>query len=136
MAVLSLGSSLRLLQEFTSDSAALVAAVSREVAKREAMAQNRSDNADDAATIATLQAMRSNGVPALQAAQANAHSYSFGSRASMTFEALNALARYLQGIPGRKNLVWFASSFPVVLFPTPTQLAQLKNNPNLLRAGS
>jgi len=49
----------------------------------------------------------------------------------MTFEALNALARYLQGIPGRKNLVWFASSFPVVFFPTSAQLDQLKNNPNL-----
>ena len=70
-------------------------------------------------------------IVALQAAQANAHAYSFGARASMTFEALNALARYLEGIPGRKNLIWFASSFPVVLFPTPAQLDQLKNNPNL-----
>ena len=120
-----------LLQGFTSDSAALVAAVSGKEAERRAMAQTRSDNADDAGAIATLQAMRSNGVPALQAAQANAHAYSFGARASMTFEALNALARYLEGIPGRKNLVWFASSFPVVLFPTPAQFAQLKNNANL-----
>jgi len=131
VAVFALGSSLRLLQGFTSDPAALLAAVSRKEAKRDAMAQARSDNADDADAIATLRAMRSNGIPALQAAKANAHAYSFGARASMTYEALNALARYLEGIPGRKNLVWFASSFPVVFFPTPTQLDQLKNNPNL-----
>jgi VWFA-related protein len=131
VALFSLGSSLHLLQGFTSDPATLLAAVSRKEAQRDAMAQNRSDNADDAAEIATLQAMRSSGVEALQAAQANAHAYSVGGRASMTFEALNALARYLEGIPGRKNLVWFASSFPVVFFPTPAQLDQLKNNPNL-----
>jgi VWFA-related protein len=131
VAVFSLDSSLRLLHGFTSDSAALVASVSGKEAERDAMAQNRSDNADDAGTIATLQAMRSMGVGALQDAQANAHAYSFGARASMTFEALNALARYLEGIPGRKNLVWFASSFPIVLFPTPAQLDQLKNNPKL-----
>jgi VWFA-related protein len=131
IAVFSLGSGLRLLQGFTSDPAALLAAVSRKGSDRVAMAQTRRDNADDADAIATLQAMRSNGAAALQAAQANAHAYSFGARASMTFEALNALARYLQGIPGRKNLVWFASSFPVVFFPTSSQLDQLKNNPNL-----
>ncbi len=133
VAVFSLGSSLHLLQGFTSDPAMLLAAVSRKEAERSGMAQNRSDNADDAGTIATLQAMSASpaAIVALQAAQANAHAYSFGARASMTFEALNALARYLEGIPGRKNLIWFASSFPVVLFPTPAQLDQLKNNPNL-----
>ena len=133
VAVFSLGSSLHILQGFTSDSAALLAAVSGKGAERDAMAQNRSDNADDAAHIAELQSMRVSGatIEARQAADAAAQGYSFGARASMTFEALNALARYLEGIPGRKNLVWFASSFPVSFFPTPSQMDQLKNNPNL-----
>ncbi len=135
VAIFSLGSRLRLLHGFTSDSAALIASVSEKSAERDAMAQNRSDNADDAGHIANLQAMRASGaaIEARRAADAAAHAYSFGARASMTFEALSVLARYLEGIPGRKNLVWFASSFPVVLFPTPTQLEQLKNNPNLPR---
>jgi hypothetical protein len=72
-------------------------------------------------------------IQAMRASEANAHAYSFDSRAGMTFEALNALARYLEGIPGRKNLIWFASSFPVVIFPTP---GQLKNDPNLPSYGS
>lgn len=133
VAVFSLGTHLRLLHGFTSDSAALVAAVNKKSAEREAMAQNRSDNTDDAAHIAKLQSMRASpfAIEARQAADTAAHAYSFGARSSMTFEALSALARYLQGIPGRKNLVWFASSFPVVFFPTPAELDQLKNNPNL-----
>ncbi len=61
VAVFSLGSGLRLLQGFTSDPAALLAAVSRKGGDRVAMVQTRSDNADDADAIATLQAMRSNG---------------------------------------------------------------------------
>jgi VWFA-related protein len=133
VAVFSLGARLRLLHGFSSDSAALFAAVEGKSAERDAMAQNRSDNADDAAHIANLQAMRASpaAIEARQAADAAAHGYSFGARATMTFEALNALARYLEGIPGRKNLIWFSSSFPVVFFPTPSEMDHLKNNPNL-----
>lgn len=131
VAVFSLGSSLRLLQGFTSDSAALLAAVGRTEPVRNAMAQTRSDSADEADSIAALQAMRSSGVGAIQAAQVNAHAYSFGARASMSFDALNSLARYLQSIPGRKNLIWFSSSFPVLFFPTPAEIKQLRNNPEI-----
>jgi VWFA-related protein len=133
LAIFTLGSNLHLLQSFTSDPATLLAAVSGTGAERDAMAQNRSDNADDAAHIANLEKMRASpaNIEALRAAEASAHAYSFGTRASMTFEALNALARYLEGIPGRKNLVWFSSSFPVVLFPTQSEMQQLKSNPNL-----
>jgi VWFA-related protein len=134
VAVFSLGSSLRLLQGFTSDSAALVAAVSGKEAERDAMAQNRSDNADDARHLSELASMRASQakIEAMGKAQAAAHGYSFGARASMTFEALDSLARYLEGIPGRKNLIWFSSSFPVIFFPAPGQLDQLKNNPGYL----
>jgi VWFA-related protein len=133
VAVFSLGANLRLLQGFTSDSAALVAAVSGKEAERDAMAQNGSDNADDARHLSELASMRASQakIEAMGSAEAASHGYSFGTRASMTFEALNALARYLEGIPGRKNLIWFSSSFPVVFFPTPAQLDQLKNNPNI-----
>ena len=133
VAIFTLGSNLHLLQGFTSDPATLLSAVSGKGAERDAMAQNRSDNADDAAHIANLQNMRASpaAIEALQAAQTSARGYSLGARVSMTFEALNALARYLEGIPGRKNLVWFSSSFPVVLFPTASEMEHLKKNPNL-----
>ena len=41
-------------------------------------------------------------------------------RISMTIDAFEELAHYLAGIPGRKNVVWFSSAFPLVLFPDTT----------------
>ncbi len=35
----------------------------------------------------------------------------------MTLEAMNYIARYLAGVPGRKNLIWFSGSFPISVFP-------------------
>jgi VWFA-related protein len=37
-------------------------------------------------------------------------------RVNLTLEAFQQLAHYLSGIPGRKNVVWFSSSFPLTLF--------------------
>ena len=34
-----------------------------------------------------------------------------------TLQALNQLARYLAGLPGRKNLIWFAGNFPLNIRP-------------------
>ena len=38
-------------------------------------------------------------------------------RAKYTLDAMNALARYLVGFHGRKNLVWFSGSFPINILP-------------------
>jgi VWFA-related protein len=38
-------------------------------------------------------------------------------RARYTLDAMNVLARYLAGIPGRKNLLWFSGSFPLDILP-------------------
>ena len=39
------------------------------------------------------------------------------SRIEVTLRAMQQLARYLVGIPGRKNVIWFSSSFPISIFP-------------------
>src|ERR1700733_5430923 len=41
-------------------------------------------------------------------------------RAKYTLDAINQLARYLAGIPGRKNLIWFSGSFPLDVLPDGT----------------
>ena len=41
-------------------------------------------------------------------------------RAKYTLDAMNAIARYLAGIPGRKNLIWFSGSFPINILPDAT----------------
>ena len=61
-------------------------------------------------------------------AQADSRAHDFGARVAMTFEALEYLGHYLSGIPGRKNLVWFSSSFPVVIFPTFDQRETIRQN--------
>jgi VWFA-related protein len=38
-------------------------------------------------------------------------------RVRTTLDALQELARYLSGIPGRKNLIWFSGSFPISIDP-------------------
>ncbi|MGA1981277.1 MAG: VWA domain-containing protein [Acidobacteriaceae bacterium] len=43
-------------------------------------------------------------------------------RALQTLNAMNELAHYLGGIPGRKNLIWFSGSFPLSIFPDSTIL--------------
>jgi hypothetical protein len=69
-------------------------------------------------------------IETLQAAVADTGAKDFGARASMTFQALMYLGHYLAGVPGRKNLIWFAGSFPIMVFPTPEQLARMKHSPN------
>jgi VWFA-related protein len=39
------------------------------------------------------------------------------SRTQITIQALQQLAQYLSGFPGRKNVIWFSSSFPVGIVP-------------------
>ena len=61
------------------------------------------------------------GLEALAAAQENSAGYKADQRVAMTLEALKLWRRYLAGVPGRKNLIWFSSSFPVTVFPSPEE---------------
>jgi VWFA-related protein len=38
-------------------------------------------------------------------------------RIKTTYDAFNALSRYLSGFPGRKNILWFSGSFPSGVLP-------------------
>jgi VWFA-related protein len=49
--------------------------------------------------------------------QARMTSFQMDQRVTMTLEAFQELARYLSGIPGRKNIIWFSGSFPGVIAP-------------------
>lgn len=53
----------------------------------------------------------------LQQFEAQTQSFMLQMRARYTLDALNQLARYLTGMPGRKNLIWFSGSFPVNILP-------------------
>jgi VWFA-related protein len=135
VAIFALGSKLRFVQGFTTDTAVLLAALNGKrngaAPVKEGGSRDSGDQADDAAEVARLTMMQSPAVIALEAAQSDMRSFDFGTRASITFEALDHLALYLAGIPGRKNLIWFSSSFPVVIFPSVAQRTNIENLPNM-----
>jgi len=137
MAIFLLGSKLRCLQGFTSDTSALLAALRDPryglKVQRSSFLQTRSDHASDASDVAALQTMLAppSAIAALQSAFAEVAAHDIGTRSTMTAQALLYLGHYLAGIPGRKNLIWFSGSFPVAIFPNKEQLARIKQNPNL-----
>ncbi len=70
---------------------------------------------------------------AVAEAFANYQSYKSANRTRMTLEAISDIARYLAAVPGRKNLIWFAGDFPVVIFPKFDQRMDDEDNAITLR---
>jgi VWFA-related protein len=124
VAVFVLGGKLRMVQGFTADSAALRNAVNAPkdgVSPESESSVTRSfqDKADDVADKKrmALVGISSTGMEALSEMQREVAAYKADDRVAMTLDALNYMARYLTGVPGRKNLIWFSSSFPITVFP-------------------
>jgi VWFA-related protein len=128
IAIFVMGARLRMIQGFTSDSALLIAALNDkkngDISEKTDTSRSRQDDADDqdqadmhAVMMGGSQGRngtgysRSGGGPA--AGQTAIASNQAGERVTMTLTGLEFLARYLVGIHGRKNLIWFSSSFPV-----------------------
>lgn len=132
VAIFALGSKLRFVQGFTTDTSVLVAAIKDKrngaMPTKEAGVRNATDNADDAADIARYRMMQYPGIDAIVRSLSEGREMNYGARASMTFEALDYLARYLAGVPGRKNLIWFSGSFPIIIFPTTAQRAVIEES--------
>jgi VWFA-related protein len=55
----------------------------------------------------------------LQQFNAEQDSLSLNLRVQYTLSAFDQLARYLSGMPGRKNIMWLSGSFPVAVMPNP-----------------
>jgi VWFA-related protein len=56
-------------------------------------------------------------IAGVQQFEAEQQAYQLEMRALYTLDGMNQLARYLAGIPGRKNIIWFSASFPIDLLP-------------------
>jgi VWFA-related protein len=134
LAVFSLGQTLRMVQGFTSDRAALLAAANdkksgawSETSSASNMPRDDADDRERAEVLSALQAP-ANSVDMVRNAQAMHKTYQSDQRIAMTMADLERLARYLAKTPGRKNLVWFSSSFPIALFPEPGLQESLKTS--------
>ena len=128
LALFTLGDKLRLVQGFNGSRAQLLAALgdskSGLLPQKSYVSRDAQDAMDDKEHIATMQMMlggfgrSTEGVAAAQRAQSELRSFGAELKTEMTIEALQNLARYLAKIPGRKNLIWFATQFPLQFFPS------------------
>jgi VWFA-related protein len=141
VAVFLLGGSLRLVQGFTSNPAVLLAAVNQLVAATTpeqgspaALHQSASDDPDspknmdlqmnDTTTVPDADSDSGGSMPVVFRLiidfQKEQIADSIDLRVTQTLDALTEIARYLSGIPGRKNLLWLSESFPTSIMPDVT----------------
>jgi len=125
LAIFTLGERLRFIQGFTGDPALLMAAVNGQKSagnpqlspllqtSAEADADNRLVAQMQEMAAATGSAQMQASAAALQQFQQETLSSRTDVRVHTTLEAMQQLALYLQGIPGRKNVIWFSGSFPL-----------------------
>jgi VWFA-related protein len=141
MAIFALESKLRLVQGFTGDPATLLAALEDKSTgvqvKTTLVSRTSQDNAYERQNLDVMKGMvptsqpievmqNAGAIGGARQAQGDRGGYQSEERIAMTSGALQVLARYLASVPGRKNLIWFASSFPTALFPDSVEKGSLK----------
>jgi len=118
VAVYALGSKLRLLQDFTTDPAALKEAIKHLKDKTSPLLNNPTGNGElsllGPGIFDAMPAAMQQQVLQFQAEQVGMQT---DLRVRLTLEALSAIARTLSGFPGRKNLIWVSETFPINITP-------------------
>ena len=115
IAVMALGSRLRLLQGFTTDSTILLAALNTK--KNRSLPSPFIDTATPDAIDSLMEVASADAASALQEFANEQASFQADMRNRMTLEALNQIASYVAVVKGRKNLIWFTSGIPLQIFP-------------------
>jgi len=121
IAIFGLSTRLYILQGFTSDPALLKAVLTRKkglpsesplltTPQEEELQQDQFDMVSGSPSATQMQAN-------MQQFQAEMSTFQLTLRMQYTLDAMNDLARYLSGLPGRKNLIWFSGSFPLNVLP-------------------
>jgi VWFA-related protein len=108
VAIFTLTDGLRVLHDFTANTAELLAALE---------AHHNQESAEVAASSYADSHLGGNQARVLEAmidrGNALIAGYTIARRASTTMMALQAIANHLAGLPGRKNLIWVSGGFPV-----------------------
>jgi VWFA-related protein len=127
IAIFMLNDRLTMLQGFTSDLTVLKAVMARPNLGSSILLTDSSghyDNVGNGGTAAPSEVLSGIAgtdiaqlISNLQQSEAWQASQDTQNRAKQTLDAMNELAHYLSGIPGRKNLIWFSGSFPITIFP-------------------
>ena len=122
LAVFALGSQLRLVRGFTTDFSGLSAALDdKNLGGNPEESRVPSQSLQATENLIVHQMRNSQAAPSAIAAVEQYQSDQAGamafSRTDLTLQAFQQLARYLSGIPARKNLIWFSDNFPISFFP-------------------
>ena len=121
IAIFGLTTQLIMLQDFTSDPEMLKKAIKAQKNLKGSPLLGEQVSGDDfqMKLSETLQENGASPDSVARAAQFETVQQSYGlqMRAKYTLDAMNLLARYLVGIPGRKNVIWFSGSFPITILP-------------------
>jgi len=120
IAIFGLASQLYLIQGFTSDPETLKSIVNQKLVARASPLLSGPAGALD-------QTQNSGPLDPTGLQSANVYQFQYDSqqlaielRTQYTLDAFNALAHYLAGFPGRKNLIWFSGAFPINVLPDPS----------------
>ncbi|HEY4052326.1 MAG TPA: VWA domain-containing protein [Terriglobales bacterium] len=128
VAIFLLGRRLRMLQSFTTDPKLLKTALQK-ATTIEANGLRQIDPRDDPNSLSSFQDRTRGIVFELQEESAGARSdmlrrfeqetyaFTLDIRVSETIDALRSIALHVAGYPGRKNLLWLSSSFPIAINP-------------------
>ncbi|HTR48280.1 MAG TPA: VWA domain-containing protein [Verrucomicrobiae bacterium] len=117
VAVFLLGHSLRVVQNFTSDPALLRAAVDK-LNGPDMRQRNPQDDPDSPTNIMrSMTKAPEDVIERLEDFEKQEYADQTRERVEETADAMKAIAKYLGGYPGRKNLVWFSESFPLWIAP-------------------
>ncbi len=132
LAIFTLTSRLRMVQGFTSNIDDLVKALdSAKTLPRQSVALDSGGGGAFDSIVGNAGLVSGPGaadaLAALQAFQSEVNTFQTDLRVQMTLDAMQQLARYLNAVPGRKNLIWFSASFPIALGPDPGD-ESLKNS--------
>ncbi len=125
IAVFLLGSSLRILQGFTSDGTLLRAALDQALSGNTNIkdpiidTQNTSSYIQDEMSAADMTPGLMAQLGEVQNFEKEEYSNAIDLRAKETLGAMAQIGQYLSGIPGRKNLIWVSESFPLSIAPYP-----------------
>jgi VWFA-related protein len=121
-AIFALGTQLVLLQGFTDDPALLLAALNNQKdgagAQVSPLLRSTIETAATRDTVAGLRQHAPDAAANMQEFAAEENSTRDSVRIKRTLDALQELAQYLGGLPGRKNVAWFSGAFPVLLQPS------------------
>jgi VWFA-related protein len=137
LAIFYLGDRLRLLQGFTSDTDLLLQATKQTLAPSLMGYQAEITGYPTTATDPTAPPTTGSCIPSGHMTDAQAAEQCFATveentrladasqlqdrRVKMTLDALMDIGRFLEDLPGRKNLIWYSGSFPASIFPDPNK---------------